>query len=148
MTAPENRVADRGGLSRRIFIALSVAVLVPLAGGMGWALQFTRRDSGLAARLEHLRIALLERRYRHVPLAVAIVRYYDYLQIVPGSVEQFVTAYEAHQGQMGPKVSSMDGVHRFLLSTDFFLQGADERMPVRFIALYAPLVNHCYRPFA
>ena len=148
MTAPGHRGADRGGLSRRIFIALGVALLVPLAGGMGWALRFTRRDSGLEARLEHLRMALLERRYRHVPLAVAIVRYYDYLQIVPGSVEQFVAAYEQHQERLGPPVSPSDGLHRFLLSTDFFLQGADERKPVRFIALYAPLVNHCYRPFA
>jgi hypothetical protein len=148
MTAPANDVADRRGLSRRIFIALGVAVLVPLVGGMGWALQFTRRDSGLAARLEHLRMALLERRYRHVPLAVAIVRYYDYLQIVPGSVEQFVTEYQEHHERLGPPVSKTDGLHRFLLSTDFFLQGADERKPVRFIALYAPLVNHCYRPFA
>ena len=148
MTEPGNRVPDRPGISRRLFLGLSLAVLVPLAGGMGWALQFTRRDTGLAARLERLRIALVERRYREMPLAAAIVRYYDYLQIVPGSVEQFATAYEAHRGQMGPKVSSMDGVHRFLLSTDFFLQGADERKPVRFIALYAPLVNHCYRPFA
>ncbi len=148
MTTPANDGANRRGLSRRVFIAIGVAVLVPLAGGMGWALQFTRRDSGLAARLEHLRMALLERRYRHMPLASAIVRYYDYLEIVPGSVEQFVAAYEQHRQRLGPPVSTIDGVHRFLLSTDFFLQGADERKPVRFVVLYAPLVNPCYRPFA
>lgn len=148
MKAPANNEGKSRRLSRRIFIALAVAVLVPLSGGMRWALQFTRRDFGLAARLEHLRMVLLERRYRHVPLALAIVRYYDYLQIAPGSVEQFVAAYEGNHGRLGPPVSHNDGLHRFLLSTDFFLQGGDERKPVRFIALYAPLVNSCYRPFA
>ena len=135
-------------LSRRIFLSVSVAVLVPLAGGMGWVLRFTRRDTGLAARLERLRASMVERRYRDVPLAVAIPRYFDYLQIVPGSVERFVEAYEGHRAQLGADVSSTDGIHRFLLSTDFFPQGADERKPVRFVALYAPMVNPCYRPFA
>ena len=123
-------------------------MLVPLAGGLGWALRFTRRDTGLAAKLERLRAAMVERRYRDLPLEVAIPRYYDYLELLPGSVEQFAAAYREHRDRLGSPASTMDGVQRFLLSTDFFLQGADERRPVRFVALYAPMVNPCYRPFA
>ena len=34
----------------------------------------------------------------------------------------------------------------FLLSTDFFAQGADESRPLRFQTLYDPYINPCYNP--
>lgn len=36
---------------------------------------------------------------------------------------------------------------RFLLSTDFFLQGADPARPVRYLALSDPYVTPCLQPF-
>jgi hypothetical protein len=35
---------------------------------------------------------------------------------------------------------------RFLMSTDFFLHGADETRPVRYVALYHPYANPCWNP--
>ncbi len=147
MTTAPGTASPRQAVSRRWFVALSAAALLPLAGGVGWALRLTRSDSGLAVRLERLRTAMLERRYHRLPLGRAIEEYFDYLQIEPGSIEQYLAAYEAHRGDLGPPVSDLDGVHRFLLSTDFFRNGADERKPVRFVVLYSPLVTPCYRPF-
>lgn len=36
--------------------------------------------------------------------------------------------------------------HRFLLSTDFFLSGADESRPVRFLACYDPHITPVWKP--
>lgn len=138
---------ERGGVSRRMFLAVSALVLLPLAGGVGMVLRFTRADSGLAAKLERLRAALLERRYRNTPLAEAIRRHYDYLDLAPGAVEQFVAAYKEHTTRLNEPASVVDGVERFLLSTDFFPQGADEKKQVHYTLFFAPLVSPCYKPF-
>lgn len=137
----------RGRISRRAFVAIAAMILLPLAGGAAWALRRTRRDFGLAAKLERLSGTLRERRYRDTPLAEAIRRHYDYLNLAPGAVEKFVEAYTAPGVRLGRQPSVMDGLDRFLLSTDFFLNGADEARAVHFKLLFAPRVNPCYRPF-
>lgn len=135
-----------GWLSRRVFLAISMLVIVPLSGGVALALRRTRRDSGLTAKLENLRAVLLERRYRHTPLADAIRLHYDYLKFAPGAVEEFVAAYQGAK-RLSQRHSVVDGVERFLLSTDFFQHGADERREIHYTLLYAPMINPCYRPF-
>ena len=49
----------------------------------------------------------------------------------------------------GPEVfvEDMDDVATvFLMSTDFFINGADEAKPVRYVRLYAPYKNSCWDP--
>ncbi len=46
-------------------------------------------------------------------------------------------------------VEDMDEVATtFLLSTDFFINGADETRPVKYVRLYAPYKNPCWDPVA
>ncbi len=134
-------------VSRRVFLAIGTVILLPLATGVVWALQHTRYDFGLAAKLERLSATYRERRYRDTPLAQAIREHYDYLDLAPGTVEQFVEAYLAPGARLDDRPSVMDGLDRFLLSTDFFLNGADEAKTVHFRLLYSPMANPCYRPF-
>lgn len=145
--SPPIQQPRRERISRRVFLAIGALILVPLAGGMSLAVRFTGRDFGLAAKLERLRTTLLERRYRGTPMAEAIRLHYAYLNFAPGTVEQFVAAYTAPGARVGEPPSVMDGLGRFLLSTDFFQHGADEAREIRYALLYAPMRNPCYNPF-
>jgi len=83
-------------------------------------------------------------------LAQHLAEHFSYLVLDEGTAEGFVRAYESNGGSpelQDPRVRS--DLHRqFLMSTDFFQNGADETRPLRFVALYDPYVTPCYNPLA
>ena len=84
------------------------------------------------------------------PIIDDLASHFSYLKIEPGVLAAFATAYETHYGSPNlniPQIAA--GMHtRFLLSTDFFQNGANETKPVKFVALYDPYVTPCYNPLA
>ncbi len=80
-------------------------------------------------------------------LAAAIRGYYDYLDLDPPGIQAFVTAYDAARARRMVDGTLADALPRYLLSTDFFLNGEDEARPLRYVAFYHPRVTPCFRPF-
>jgi hypothetical protein len=67
---------------------------------------------------------------------------FHYLSISDDVLDAFMKALT----ERGGKVSNARMRELFLLSTDFFAQGADERKPLSFVTLYDPFLNPCYNP--
>lgn len=138
--------------SRRHFLKASLAVIglttigaMALAAwnwrtvgfSMDWYLRTARdRASGL--------------RYSFSSPAQRIKQYFDYLTIDEAGLRRFVADYEKRFGKV--KFSSTLGnshfYSTFLLSTDFFLNGADESRTVRYVSLHDAYVTPCLRPFS
>jgi hypothetical protein len=80
---------------------------------------------------------------------VRLIReHFAYLTIDPGGLRRFLVEYRRALGP--PRLEGKREVRRFLdtfvMSTDFFLQGADESRTVRYTALYDVFTNPCYHP--
>jgi hypothetical protein len=76
-----------------------------------------------------------------------IRREFHYLQLDDGGVAAFVGEYEKHRGPISRFRHPEDDLFdRFLLSTDFFRNGADESRPVRFVLFYDPYISPCWNP--
>src|SRR4051812_1845325 len=139
-------------LSRRTFLAMSLSGLGALYGIYKWRLG----DAG------DVIIAILKRRI-------------GYLQTEPGSLRTFADEYIAAQRDYESQLRALsmvalplqvaspyawlkpgralrrledNVVSRYLLSTDFFQNGADEGQPVRYVAFYDPYAAPCRNPFA
>ena len=82
------------------------------------------------------------------PIAEILKRRLEYLDLEPDGVASFAEHYarEVHP-QPGPELED-DVVVRFLLSSDFFWNGADESRAVRFTRYHDPYAAACANPFA
>lgn len=109
-------------------------------------------------------------------LRLVLTKHLYYLTITPGSIERYSADVLARVGHgyrrrlleilhLGRQYTDRDSnelanpypwlprmekqlVTRFLLSSDFFQRGADERQPVRYLAYYDPYLRPCANPFA
>jgi hypothetical protein len=120
-------------MTRRHFLVISSSFVGTLAGcaGKQW-----RR----AAATGPFRSAMAQHLAEH----------FSYLTLDEGTAETFVRAYESNGGSpefQDPRVRS-DLHMQFLMSTDFFQNGADETRALRFVALYDPYITPCYNPLA
>jgi hypothetical protein len=78
-------------------------------------------------------------------LARKIRESFPYLTFSDELLEQFCSDVSSQYGT--PKEEDMDQVRSiFLLSTDFFLNGADESKALKYTVLYHPLINPCSNP--
>lgn len=83
-------------------------------------------------------------------IASALREEFAYLEIDPELFERFAADYlrdRRRTWRPGRPLSQRDRM-RFLLSTDFFQHGADERRPLRYVAYYQPYATPCYNPLA
>ena len=80
------------------------------------------------------------------PLHRAIREHFAYLSIDDPVITEFAMDLERHQGSWNPETSPRPYT-RFLASTDFFQNGADESRPLVYVAFYDPYANSCYNPF-
>lgn len=87
--------------------------------------------------------------HAHREAGERIRKYFDYLTLDEAGVARFVEEYEKYAGEVTiVSVHAHRGMfERFLLSTDFFLNGADESRTVRYLALHDPYVSPCWAPF-
>lgn len=81
------------------------------------------------------------------PLARELRHHFSYLSIEPDVLEAFVRDFERHRGPWQARSEATPNA-RFLASTDFFQNGADETRPLRYVTYYDPYVSPCYNPFA
>ena len=79
-------------------------------------------------------------------LDLALRQHFSYLSIEPRVIEAFARDLTRHQGPWNPKTSPAPFT-RFLASTDFFQNGADESRTLHYVAYYDPYVSSCYNPF-
>lgn len=107
-----------------------------IRGSIGW---YGRGMRAYAAEYIHA----------YLPLEERIRKTFDHLTIDDAGLRQFVIDFERNYGK--PSLSSpraqSNVSSQFLLSTDFFLNGADESKIVRYMALYDPYVSPCWNPF-
>lgn len=122
----------RAWISRRRFVALTVrgVGLIGLAGVVGCE---TKGDDQAGD-------SLAERFRAH----------FDYLKIDEEGLMRFLADYQEAYGPLvdasGKPRDKLPFI-RFLESSDFFMNGMDENQPVRYLALYDPYLNPCFRPF-
>ncbi len=73
--------------------------------------------------------------------------HFSYLDFDDAVLAAFVRDHETKHGPFLPR-PDQGPFTRFLASTDFFQQGADESLPLRYVAYYDPYVSPCYNPFS
>src|SRR5690606_33907622 len=81
-------------------------------------------------------------------LAAAVDRYFHYLKFEPGTTQRFEEDLARVGGPTALHWGHMDPGTRFLLSTDFFQNGADETRTLRYVAFFDPYVTPCLTPLA
>lgn len=79
-------------------------------------------------------------------LASALRRRFDFLDLDEVSLQRFCRDYLRHVGP--PALGGRDLYSRFLLSSDFFRNGAHEERLVRYVTFYDPYVSACPNPLA
>jgi hypothetical protein len=79
-----------------------------------------------------------------------LAEHFSYLNVDKELLAHFARAYESQYGQINPRgpIAAALLHTRFLLSTDFFQNGSDEKKPLKFVALYDPYVTPCYNPLS
>ncbi|HET6418362.1 MAG TPA: hypothetical protein VFG22_18845 [Polyangiales bacterium] len=119
-------------VTRRVFVTSLLGAAALTAGAGVWHWDSLRREWIVRKLIDH----------------------FDYLDIDPAGVSRFVDTFERHQYPIRRNPLKLlfrplpDEIYmNYLSSTDFFINGADESRPVRFVALYDPYVSPCYNPF-
>lgn len=73
---------------------------------------------------------------------------FAYLQFEPGAIERFAAEAETHRHRLKRRSKGMELGERFLMSTDFFQNGADESRTISYVTFYHPYESFCYNPLA
>lgn len=131
-------------ISRRTFLRLGAVTLAGALAATG-ALAWLTRNYRLSMLFEKLNAELEGFRYSYLPLGEAIRRHFHYLDLDPDGIEVFVRSYEGKFGRTTWRTNLKDVYLRYLMSTDFFQNGADEARTLRFAAFYW---SPCYNPLA
>jgi hypothetical protein len=124
--------------ARRSFLAGSAAALAAaLLGGLLWRRRAPPAHPVARAVREELPFLSIE----EAELARFVA---DYERAFPRFAVRWERAADEHERREIDRRLAAD----FLMSSDFFVNGADERRPVRHVALYDPRRRACRNPFA
>jgi|SRR5919197_2481937 hypothetical protein len=75
--------------------------------------------------------------------------HFSYLNLDPAGVAQYFADCERYRASFSPhRPLGPDIYTDFLLSTDFFRNGADESRLIRYVGFYDPAVTACNNPLA
>lgn len=77
----------------------------------------------------------------------ALLKNFSYLKINRADAEKYVAEYGKHMARGGIRLNNAFYT-TFLLSSDFFLNGADVKKPVTYLVLHDPARVPCHNPFA
>lgn len=143
MTARRRTGRPKAGLSRRSLLLATGGVAAGVAATAAWPL---RNIPGFVT--EHLASKIAAYRFPHLGYKEAILAHFHYLDIDETGVEQFADEYEAVFGAKSWSRPLDHLFETFLMSSDFFTTGANERRKVHYLALYAPDVSVCHNPLA
>jgi hypothetical protein len=127
-------------ISRRRFLEIAAVCGVPLAAGSlasdGWLAWFGSRAS---RRLLALARSPEERLRNH----------FAYLDLEPEGVARYFADCARYRAGFSRYVPFPPEIYtNYLLSTDFFKNGADESQLVRYVGFYDPAVTPCSNPLA
>ena len=124
--------------SRRTFLKWGLAATTVVGASAAGGVLYHERES-VAWYLQNL-----ERTF--VSVEDRIRSHFDYLKID----EDGLTAYAARHRELFGEGSDVQRdpmfYERFLLSTDFFQNGADESRFIRYASFYDPYVSPCWNP--
>ena len=153
MTAPTHagRAPGRPLVSRRRFLqvtlpALGAALLATTGAAFDWL--------GLRSRGQWqwrtARGCAGAYRYLFLPAEARIRKHFADLTIDDAGLRRFVADYEKHVGRIKPYsvTSNATLFQKFLLSSDYYRNGADPKRPVHYVAFHDPYVSPCWNPFA
>ncbi len=126
-------------ISRRRFVGLSLTALsATIVGSVGVLSR---------GHWERIGSSLAWLRGAHLSAAQRIERHFHYLDLDPEGVRAFVRDYTKHRGEITRFSEPREDIfERYLLSTDFFRNGADESRPVRYVLFFDPYVSPCWNP--
>ena len=79
-------------------------------------------------------------------LATRLRGYFDYLSFDDDVIAAFVRDYQADTPRIHRREPTDAIASRFLLSTDFFQNGANEAHPLHYVRYYDPYRSPCYNP--
>jgi hypothetical protein len=128
--------------TRRRFLRWSALGLGALALGLAAGLSVPAWRSKLLWTLARL---------RELPLGPEgrIARHFPYLDLDPAGLSAFVAEWERQQGPLRRSRALPPQIYtRFLLSSDFFQNGASEQRTVKYVAFYDPYRSVCSNPLA
>ena len=126
-------------MKRRTFVKAGIGTVALVGAGSAGALVAGGKWGAGQHRLENLSFRSVEEQVRD---------YFPYLQIDAEGLRQFA---DVHRSQFGSGLFAKPDTQlhkRFLLSTDFFPNGADETRLVRYVTYYDPYVSPCWNPCA
>ncbi len=102
---------------------------------------------GSACREEEAHDPRAQMAPQHPLLTRALRAHFRYLEFDDAVIEAFAKDLTRHQGPWHPRTSPPPFT-RFLASTDFFQNGADETRALTYVRYYDPYASPCYNPFA
>jgi len=147
-TADGEGAQPGGRLIRRSFLALAAVSVTGVVAGVGALAPAFRQYQPAALRLEIARQGYHRYRHARLPLADAITEHFDYLTIDARAAVRFAEDYQALMKKRD-HTDPLDEIYTlFLLSTDFFLNGANESITVSYVMLFDPHESKCFNPFA
>jgi len=90
-------------------------------------------------------LRLRRRRSEHTPEAIEadLREYFSYLEFD----DEVLHAFMRDLARLPGRLHRGDVRRRFLLSTDFFVNGEDERRALKYRAFCDPYLSPCYSPF-
>lgn len=135
-------------LTRRAFLGLGVGAAGVAVVGAGGAYMYRDEllymDAGelaalLRERFDYLRFDLTDEHWREFGDL-----YIEHYGVIAHRTMYLVR--DQNTDRYDARVEHLEST--FLLSTDFFLNNADESKPVRYVRLYHPYVSPCWNPLA
>jgi hypothetical protein len=127
-------------ITRRTFLRVVALCGASLAvGWVAWRDSFTSLFGRGAARLVALVLSPEQQLRAH----------FRYLDLDQDGVDRYFADYQHHQEPLPRRRPLPPDVYmRYLLSTDFFLHGADESRRVHYVGFVDPYVTPCSNPLA
>jgi hypothetical protein len=127
-------------ITRRRFLEVAIISGVPVAAGsLAWSGSFgwfySRASRRLVAALRSPEDRLLS--------------HFDYLALEPEGVTRYVADCERYREGFSRRLPLAPEVYtNYLLSSDFFKNGADQSRLIRYIGYYDPAITPCNNPLA
>ena len=89
-------------------------------------------------------------RYMGLSAEARIRKHFADLTIDEAGLRRFVADYEKHVGRIKFYSVTTNGMlfRKFLLSSDYYRNGADPSKPVHYVTFHDPYVSPCWNPFA
>jgi len=127
-------------VSRRRFLAWFAAFGAALVAGL-WFTWPAGRGNAMSLGRRLMRA--------HQTPERKLLAFFSYLKIPDEVARQYVSDYRAQVHDVGRFSELGDDFYtRFLLSTDFFQEGANESSTLGYVSIYGPTITPCYNPLA